>query len=156
SWQRIANTPPAYLTGVFGVKPDDLWVVGKAYEGQAALMHYDGARWQTLPSGCDQSLLALFGVRRDLLFAAGHPGTILRYDGKRWSAVPSIPTHEKVTGLCGTSERAVWAVGHGGVALHYDGKTWTLLPTQTSQHINSGFCASPKEAWFVGDQGLIL
>jgi tRNA A-37 threonylcarbamoyl transferase component Bud32/photosystem II stability/assembly factor-like uncharacterized protein len=156
AWARTAGIGPAYLTAVWGARPDDVWVVGKVYGGEAALLHYDGKQWQPRSSGTTQTLLTIFGLRADLIYAAGHQGTVLRYDGKTWQPVRGIGTTQKLSGLFGLSERDLWAVGHGGVALHFNGKSWTALPTDTARNLNSGWISGSGEAWLAGDGGTLL
>jgi tRNA A-37 threonylcarbamoyl transferase component Bud32 len=156
SWTRTAGLGTAYFTSMWGARPDDLWVVGKVYEGQAAMLHYDGKRWQTRTSGTSQTLLTIFGLRADLIYAAGHQGTILRYDGKDWKAVTGVETTQKLNGLFGVSERDLWVVGHVGTALHYTGKGWSVVSTGTKRNLNSGWTSGNGEAWAAGDHGTLL
>ena len=61
------------LWDVWGLGPDDVWAVGSG----GRVIHFDGTQWQSVNSGTDQNLTAVWGTNSEL-WIGGHIGGLLR------------------------------------------------------------------------------
>ena len=90
------RTPDINLIDVWGVGPEDIYVVGFA----GTILHYDGSEWTPMETPTESNLEGVWGyvlydattgdeTRRDV-FAVGSEGTILRLVGDAWIPVDVI------------------------------------------------------------------
>src|SRR5213592_1814528 len=93
------------LAAVDAVSARDVWAVGARGTPDATLaVHFDGVRWQAVPTpapGASSALRAVAAVSADDVWAVGEragPATLIEHwDGRRWRVVPS-PTSPEVGG----------------------------------------------------------
>lgn len=171
-WERVVvpNATAKYFSGVWGLGPDDVWVVG--YASKVA-HHWDGVSWTTssLPSNASYAT-GVWGVSATEVYLATQNGLFL-FDGSAWSATSLTARLDGVTGsasigpwawgstpwrlvgttwvdmgsgsglgpLWGASPSAIWK----GLS-YFDGATWTKLPGATNIQAVSG----PKGTGAVG------
>jgi photosystem II stability/assembly factor-like uncharacterized protein len=110
------------LYGICFTSSDNGWAVGN----KGKILHYDGQRWETVPSGTNQILHSVYFLDADHGWAVGDQGTILKYDNSTWSLMNSNTTLELLD-VAFTSPSNGWAVGLG--ILHYDGSEWRTIDT---------------------------
>ena len=92
---------------------------------------YSSTSWQ-LSQPQTNTLLGIWGIAENDVFAVGDKGTILHYDGATWSVMESGTTVD-LRGVWGTSATNVYAVGYeGGTILHYDGLEWSTINSGTT------------------------
>ncbi len=121
-WQNDLSEN-AWLYGVWGSSPSDVFVVGYDPWGQGSIiLHYDGISWSPMNIGTSKRLS---GSPSDV-FAVGGNGTILHYDGISWSPM-NIGTSKRLSDVWGNSSSDVFAVGGNGTILHYDGISWSPM-----------------------------
>jgi len=143
---------PGLLQGVWAHAADDVFVVGSG----GLVMHYDGARWSTMESGVEISLLTVWGAGPDDVYAAGAQGTTLHYDGQAWSTMPTPLEGTQINALWGADAEHVFAVGNLGtvVALQADG-TWMRV-TAGGGHLRAIWGSSANDVYAIGDTGTML
>jgi hypothetical protein len=115
---------------VAGSGPDDQWALGSG--GKA--MHYEGAFWNTWPTGVTNPLVGGWSVAPDDTWAVGqgvdsnNPSVVIHWSGKTtgWSKVTSIPIGEYVDVWAADANNVYIGTEANGV-LHWNGATWSVL-----------------------------
>ncbi len=79
-WSPPGVVPCGYALAVAGVTASDAWAVGP----NGAIMHWDGALWQSVASPTTTSLAALDMLSAGDGWAVGAQGVILHWDGASW------------------------------------------------------------------------
>jgi len=151
------NVGPGWnvLSGIAVVSSDDIWAVGNSATlgglPQTLVQHWDGARWNVIPSPTIQggsSFEAVAAVSGNDIWAVGlralgapGPGQgtlIAHWDGSDWTVVPSPNggnIRNRLAAIAVISDTDIWAVGWsrdiGGVPrtliLHWDGSEWIIV-----------------------------
>lgn len=138
------------LQAIWGSGPGDVWAVG----GGGTILHYDGQRFSSVPSGTVVNLMTVWGSGPQDVWAAG-ANTLLHWDGTSWrldTSGPPVIWSE----LWGTGPRDIWAVGSNKL-LHYDGTAWSgALTSPFVPPLLSVFGTSPTNVFTVGNSGAIL
>lgn len=150
------------LNAVAGISSDDVWAVGlktppDSGAPQTLVEHWDGLRWNIVPSpnrpgrGAQNVLHGVTAVAADDVWAVGYSVDLdsptiystlaLHWDGSSWSIVPTPnldPAPRAYNALLSVSAAATddtWAVGGAPVAdagraifMHWDGIAWSLFP----------------------------
>jgi hypothetical protein len=114
---------------VAGSGPNDQWAVGDS--GKA--MHYEGAFWNTYPTGVINPLVGAWSGGPDDTWAVGlgvnsaNPAVILHWTGKQtgWSKITNAPAGEYVD-VWGVGSNVYVATEASGI-LHYNGSAWETL-----------------------------
>lgn len=114
---------PATLEGVWGLDDDCVWAWG-LNDGAPVLFRYDGAKWAQVESPGE--VLAMHGVRRDLVFAVGTRGLIARWNGSTWTRMES-PAVKNLASVAVVSDDEVWAGGPSGELL--SGSVYGWMPS---------------------------
>lgn len=143
-WRQVAAPGIGRVNRAAAISDVDVWAVG---DGQS--MHWDGVRWQQVPtadlSDIDSQLFGLAQIGEAGVWTAGYAvkrdgsrgrGTVQRWDGGVWTALPmpDVAADWGLAGISGLSDGDAWAVGHTmggpaqGIALHWDGKGWGQVP----------------------------
>ena len=161
---RLQQTPTQEdLWGVWGARPDDLWAVGGRgqAEGQAVLLHYDGARWLevTLPELERPRVWALYkvwGTAADDVWVVGQRGLLLHYDGAEWSE-HGAGTGEDLIALWGTAPDRIVAVGgrSSAVVARYDGKRWSSESLAPLPGLNGVWTGDGQTVFVGGIEGTL-
>lgn len=122
----------AFLSGVWGLREDCLFVWGKSHDGREIVRHWNGRNWSesVVPNG----VVAIHGVSEALIYAVGRSGFIARWDGHGWKQIP-LELDATLTSLCVVSRDEMYATANvvpKGILLEgsYDG--WvqrSALPT---------------------------
>jgi hypothetical protein len=109
AWTVDHATTDGVLLGVWGSRPDDIWVVGGQAD-RSVVMHGDGQRWSAVDVLASSLLYSIYGFSDSDIYAVGERGTILHFDGAEWTRVAS-GTELPLYGLWGSSGDDVWIVG---------------------------------------------
>jgi len=139
----VAET--GWLSGVWGSASNDVWAVG----GQGLIVHWDGTRWVTVPSGTTESLYAASGTASDDVWAAG-PQAMLHRDGTSWSPSPGfVPdlTDWGSTGLAAISRDDALIATYG--CQRWAGASWH----RTDCGVWGGrgiFAVGSNDVWVIG------
>lgn len=121
------------LWGVWGARSDDVWAVGGAglQDGQATVLHYDGATWQAvlLPALQRPNVWAFFkvwGASADDVYVVGQNGAMLHFDGSRWGEL-GVGIGDDLIAIYGVGHDRIAVVGgrSSGVVATFDGGHWT-------------------------------
>jgi hypothetical protein len=145
------------LYGVTAISASDAWAVGDVYnqalgDQQTLTQHWDGIRWQTVPSPSVRSaynhLTGVSGSSSTDVWAVGYTiddrnyawqTLILHWDGTHWSIVRGARLgtgYNAFTRVLALAPNDVWAVGYNGTSInfhtlaeHWDGFSWKAIPT---------------------------
>jgi len=162
----------AFLGGVGGTGPRDLWAVGSHRNDDRTLaLHWNGRRWTVVPSPSpdpDGVLGSVSAVAPDDVWAVGSHGPVIHplvehWNGHRWTVrhSPNLgPFKTDLAAVSMTSAEDGWAVGYRDVGTqiqnvveHWNGHAWSIVPTPTfgMQSVLSGVVAvSPQRIWTAG------
>jgi len=169
--------------GVAAISPSNAWAVGSAASGNALdqitfILHWDGTRWQIVPSPSPgtQGLNALYDVDANSandVWAVGSftnidgyiQTLVMHWNGTSWSVIPSanVPgTNNELYGVVALGTNNVWAVrysGRGGgfstLVEHLNGSSWSIVssPNPQGPSILRGVSATgANNIWAVGDE----
>ncbi|WP_224246710.1 CBM96 family carbohydrate-binding protein [Hyalangium gracile] len=139
-------------TDTWGSSPSNIWATGPV----GSVLHWDGTRWRTVPSGTSRGLLAIWGTGPQNIWAVGEWGSIARFNGTAWTEVrPSDTIQSDLRDVFGTGPDNIWAVGLDGTMLHFDGTQWRPFASGTSEHLYGVWASSPTDVWVVGARGLV-
>ena len=147
-WQR-PSPQGNNLHALSGLSSRYIWAVGD----HGTILHYDGQRWASSPSGTTENLHGVFSLSQRDAWAVGAEGTALHYDGSAWQKVES-GTKEALFSTWAASGSDVYIVGKRGTFLHWDGKAikkGSLQNETASLHSIFGFDGS--DIWVVGENG---
>ncbi|MEZ4382150.1 MAG: hypothetical protein R3A79_12440 [Nannocystaceae bacterium] len=161
-WEPQMSGIAAPLWGVWGARPDDLWVVGGSAAGDAApvLLHYDGDAWAQVDvsalAGSSRALFKVWGRAADDVFAVGAGGLILHYDGVAWAREAS-PTEVTLIGVDGDDDEVLVAGGRSsGVLLRRVAGAWERLDFPAYEGFDGAWIDELGAATVVGRRGAIL
>ena len=88
----------------------DIWI--STCSGNFEFLHWDGQAWEHVPNGSGHITLTMDGADGQVMWAAGHNGTLLRWKDNRWTPVPSGTT-QHIRHLISFGRSSAWAVGAG-------------------------------------------
>lgn len=92
----------------------------------------------------------LDGTSAHDVFAVGQDGMIARFNGASWKLMDSGVT-DTLRAISGNI-----AVGDNGAITRWDGSAWKAEDAGTTAHLNAVCLIGGKEAWAVGDGGVII
>jgi hypothetical protein len=126
----------------------DIWISGSG----GAIIHYDGANWETRNSGTEQDLYAIDMIDANEGWAVGE-GVILHCDSGIWIVMPDVDPQISFKDVHIFSNDDVYFVGYGftsgGVVLHWTG-TMLLNDFQVNGNIETLAADSKENIWSVG------
>lgn len=165
-WTLVHENLPAALISVWGTTEDDVWAAGADAGDGPLVLHWDGARWDTLATSERADLYWVFGFAEGLVFLGGTDGTILSYENGAFSRM-STPGTGTVFGIWGTSPDDVWAVGGdeggagGGFAWRRNGDQWVEaegFPEEVAatKAIWKVWGSDASDVWLVGAAGTVI
>ncbi|MDF2697066.1 MAG: hypothetical protein K0S65_5449, partial [Labilithrix sp.] len=107
-----------------------------------------------------EDLRAVWGSRRDDVWAVGRRGTVRRYrDETTEGEVVASGMTEDLHAVWGSAPNDVWAVGDYGTILHFDGTKWqsstAALPVGRKPHLYGVWGSAENDVWIVGE-GIVL
>ncbi len=134
-WSRMAGPPgSADFSSVWGIGPEDVYVVQGDWESGSYIYHWDGTAWMTQYGPLwDQGLASVWGRASDDVFVVGRnwevdqPGVSLHYDGTAWTRL-DVP--EWLVSVTTAASGDVVAVGYQrdvGAAYKWEGTCWSPM-----------------------------
>lgn len=138
TWRRVPSGSDEDLRAVTGSSRQDVWAVG----GRAAL-HFDGARWSSVPLPPNARLWSVWREGSDV-FAQG--GGLFRFDGRAFVEVQALDPGDPVP-VAGPA-RTKFAL-RGGRLLKRAGEQWVGAGVATLERIERGWFPSSSLAWLV-------
>lgn len=160
-WSEVPNPATYPLMGVAMLSATDGWAVGNTQTSNCAgggqcsiLLHWDVSQWISVTSPVAAGLNAIAFSSATDGWIVGDFGHILRWNGASWAPVSS-PTDSNLYGITMLSPTQGWIVGGYGTILSWDGTHWEALDSPTGKTLQS-VSASTKDAWAVGESGIIL
>ena len=139
------------ILGMWGTGPDCIYAVGD----EGLILHFDGLRWQRMPSGTQSALYGLWGLERDRLLAPGDFGLMLRYNGSEWTEF-NVGTESFLYSVWGDSLTNIYAVGLSGTLAHFNGQRWQQMATRLREDLLSVSGSLAAGAYAVGTRGCVL
>jgi hypothetical protein len=149
------GTTQSLLNGIWGSSSNDVWAVGRFYNGNspiAHIAHYNGNGWTHnfpslfAPGLQGGSLNGIYGLSKDKMWVVGEGLATIPFEKRdttwafaaywnkdKWVDISPKSFNVRLSGVWAYDENNVWAVGPSGSILYYDGKTWT------AQYNNSGY-----------------
>jgi len=104
-----------------------------------------------------EPLNGVFLVSKNLGWACGNNGVVLKYDGETWSKVDTgLAKNENLLAVTFANENEGWMVGSHGTILSYKNGAWSQEATQTQENLYSVDVTRSKTVWVVGSNGTIL
>jgi hypothetical protein len=164
------------LFGVVALSATDAWAVGQYVYDGGLVKHWDGDRWQVVPSpnlGRATIFLGVTAISPMDLWAVGiwqsednaQHTLAEHWNGSAWSVVPTPdqgPLYNRLSAVSGTSATDVWAVGDYADAdvnwhsliEHWDGTSWQVVPSPNKfpeyNNLLGVTAISSSDAWAVG------
>lgn len=137
------------LLSLWGFSASDVWAGG----GSGTLLHWDGLRWRSVPTGSTLYIYGLWGASPDDIWGVGNGGYRVR-----WNGAGLEQAREDWTGFNAVRGRArddVWGVGSccwkdgpmKGWAAHYDGAKWSAAESAQWEEL--------QDVW-TGSDGTVL
>lgn len=169
AWTPLREDLTRSALAIWGAGDDDVYVVGGPLgaPGMSLLLHWDGARWQEIPTGSTETSWWAWGAPRAAgvdLWIVGENGTVLRYDGARVVEVPT-GTDAHLYGVWGTASDDVYLVGgrpgegdgRDDVVLHWDGRELATiaLPRARGAALFKVWGAGRDDVWVSGEAGTV-
>jgi hypothetical protein len=170
TWAWVARAPKAALLSVHGTAADDVWMVGADAGQGPAVLHWDGAVWQTPRTNQRGDLWWVHALDDGPVFMGGSDALLLRYSDGAFQRLqtPGLGKHT-VFGIGGVAADDVYAVGaaagRNGFIWHYDGREVSEIELPEDLPLDEfndapGFfkvwAASADEVWIVGARGVVL
>lgn len=130
--------PENQYTNIFGVTPDEVWIVGTAGDYDKTILRFNGDSLSLF----GQFLVdptAIFGFDQNEIWFAGRAFDYWKYDGsliyKFSTNRPSGYANSLMVDMWGDSKNNIYAVGSGtidsgtikGFIMHYDGSSWDYV-----------------------------
>ena len=102
-------------------------------------------------------LNGVFLVSKNLGWACGNNGLVLKYDGESWSKVDTgFAKNENLLAVTFADENNGWMVGSHGTILSYKNGAWAQDDSGTQEILYSVAVTRSKTVWVVGSNGTIL
>lgn len=169
SWEVGLEDWPAALLSVAGTSSSDLWVAGARYDSSPALLHFDGAQWESHEVNEDIDLWWVHVTASGTPFLGGTDGAVLRIENGEFQRFDTLAlARHTVFGITGEEDNlyAVGGVGQrSGFVWHFDGQEWTnlALPKDiprlaegTTPALFKAYHDGDDTLWVVGAAGTIL
>jgi len=152
--------------------PRDVWAVGGADGGPPLIEHWNGSRWNVVPSPAVRrgTLADVAAVSATSVWAVGSidtststadrpPKPLVEYwNGRRWAVVPTPASTwpSGVDAVSASSAHDVWTLGdtwdHGPLVDHWDGRRWISVggPRVKTWFLEDVAAISECDGWAVG------
>lgn len=140
----------AALFGVWGLSDDLVFAWGER-GGQGVVFRGDGRVWQEMPAP-PGLVIAMHGLRPDLLVAVGAQGLLARWDGRQWIPV-ELPAGLVLNAVWVVSEDEMFACGPSGILM--EGSVHGWAQRLRSEHRLFGVARFANDLWLgLGPDGL--
>jgi hypothetical protein len=149
-WQETELQIPAgesaYLGGIWGSSPNDVWATGSASEMILSAWHFDGVKWTNTsamdPNNQTYEGQAIWGTDANNIWVGNAGGVICNYDGVRWNYIKQLVDKDygrvTIEHMWGVSANEIYFAGYAGgvteagthvtgVIYKYDGIEWKRI-----------------------------
>jgi len=155
-WRKV-SIDPSYnqykFTDIWGYSENEIYVAGRIYQDEAALIKYNGNSWETVVGNSSLAAFAtVWGPHSSLLYFIEFNDYVI---------VNGITTQFYLPGrlsgvvkIRGSGSNNVFTVGHFGEVFHFNGLEWkrvSELYTYPNSRALSGCFATEKEVFIVGE-----
>ena len=165
SWQPVEGLAAGSGDVFWGGWADSEGVFVAGDEG--VIFHCDGSRWDRMQVPTSLPVHALWGLRRESLWAVGWMGLILHFNGEIWQRVRggqidgegrygSTPENTPLFAIDGAASSEAWAVGDNGRILRLDGDDWVPENSGTRAHLRCVRCLGDGRVLAGGADGTLL
>ncbi len=113
------------------------------------------SRWAARRYAATATIVDMWGVDDEQLWAVGGAGTILHGNGTSWEPQDS-GTNAFLNAIWGADSRNIWAVGSSGVIRHWNGESWRPQVSGVKVPLRGIWGTGKDSVWAVGDSGTIL
>ena len=142
-----------HLFSVWGISPNDVWVVGSA----STIVRWNGTGWTVTygPISSGPSFKGIDGLAADRVFVVGWNGSVMYWNGASWRQMASVGdavTLEKVEVL---AVNDAYATGGGASMYHFNGLHWTAVPNSSGRGWYGIWAASPTDIWVAGGTRMV-
>lgn len=148
------------LRDIHGVSLDVLFAVGTKPQGGGGdigpyIYRYnrDTLEWEreTQVESPDKSLYGVYVVNKNLAYAVGESGTVLKWTGTEWRPVTGAgaPTGT-LRSVLAFGESSVFVVSESGTIHRYDGEKWVNLSPGGAPTLYDIAGTRPDDIWVVG------
>lgn len=150
-WNPVTTPVTVGIGTLAGSDTNDIWAITGA-----GMMHFDGTTWSLVPSAPSLNGIQVVG-RNDVW---GHNrAQVHHFDGTGWLTYSS----PRVQSIAATRSQ-VWAIEEDtGQIFHREGLSFVphypnirLRRTPSAQRLSQVWMSDPKNAWAVGDAGVLL
>lgn len=152
-----------YLWNSLALASDNVWASGWGREHTFTL-HWDGARWSSVPTPDRYESLSLVGIAgtvADRMWAVdmfqdpyGAYLALPHSDGRTWETVPdsTIRLRDILHGVAASAGDDIWTVGYSGLVLRWNGQSWQQAQPASGPDtgLYSVAMIAPDEIWAVG------
>lgn len=151
------------LSDIASVGPNAAWAVGTQYVdgvGEGVILRWNGRTWQqqSTPDVPETGVwYAVDGVSPRDVWAYGwdqQGETLAHYDGKRWARTPLPAEQGYGFAKLATAPGRTWLVSDTAINSYAHG-VWQTTPLPSGVHINAIEARTARDAWAVGQFGLV-
>jgi hypothetical protein len=154
------HSGPRYLNWIHGTSKNDIFAVGTTnaagtVPGEFRRWNSATSTWDSLNSGVNRDLFAVFAFSPTDVWIAGGVGTLLRYNGTSVNPITVGATNDlqSVHGYVTSSgQTIVYAVGKAGIVVRYDGSPRV---TTIGAMANNAVLATPEAVHVLSGGGTI-
>ena len=139
------------ILAMWGSNPNCIYAVGD----EGLILHFDGLRWQRMPSGTKSALYSLWAWDEQRMLAPGDFGLMLRYNGKEWTEF-NVGSENFLYGVWGNSLDNIYAVGLSGTLAHFNGQRWQSMATRLREDLLAISGSAKAGVFVVGTRGCVL
>ena len=184
AWSQVPSPSPGgttgnYLFSVSALSSNDVWAVGRTYDGPL-IEHWDGNVWSVVasPGSVGTGLSGVTAISSTNAYAAGNTfgpfsrPFILQWDGAQWNQLSlGAPAKrgfgDELAGVSASSASDIWAVGtrtayrrvrDSALVEHFDGTNWLHVASlnpggRHGTQLNAVTALSAHDVWAVGSFG---
>jgi len=117
------DTLSGTLAGIWGLADDLVFTWGQR-DGKPYMLRWDGKVWAEI--GVPGFVVAVHGIRPDLIYAVGREGLLARWDGNAWSALAS-PLASTLSAVFVSSDDETYACASSGQLLAGSTHGWAPI-----------------------------
>ncbi len=124
----------------------------------AMLRRLDGGPFETIATGVQHNVNAIWGADIEHLWAVGDQGTVLAWGGNGWTVQAKLAETD-LNAVAGTDSTHVWAVGDKGSVLTFTGMGWQPLKSFSGAPLYNSVFATQTDSglikvWAAGSSGV--
>lgn len=139
------------ILAMWGSSPSSIYAVGD----EGLVLHFNGLRWQRMPSGTKSALYSLWAWDNERMLAPGDFGLMLRYNGTEWAEF-NVGSEHFLYGVWGDSLSNIYAVGLSGTLAHFNGQRWQQMATRLRADLLAISGSEQAGVFITGTHGSVL